>query len=255
MNDEPRSSALRELRGDLARPRTLALLAGIAGVLTLMGPFGTDTLLRPLPRLVYWAGVVGPTFATGFLSHILVRRRLGGRVGALGLAVLGAVLTALSVSALVVALNAAVFGTLPGPREAPGVLLTMGGIAVIVSLVFSAVHHETGEEASPGAPPLLDRLPPEKRGPLVSLSVEDHYVRVRTTCGEEMLLMRLSDAIRETRPVRGMQVHRSHWVALDRIAAVRRTGDRVRLGMSHGPEVPVSRANLPALREAGLLPR
>jgi hypothetical protein len=37
----------------------------------------------------------------------------------------------------------------------------------------------------------------------VALSVEDHYVRVRTTRGEEMILMRLSDAIRETAPETG----------------------------------------------------
>lgn len=251
MNDARPPSALRELRADLARPGTLVLLAGIAGVLTLMGPFGTDRLLRPLPRLAYWVAMVGPTFAAGFLSHIVVRMRFSHRLGPAGLAALGAALTALSVSALVLALNAAVFGHLPEPAAAPGFLLTVGGIAVIVSLVFSVTHHRAETQA---APAILERLPLDKRGTLVALSVEDHYVRVRTTRGEEMVLMRLSDAIRETRPVPGMQVHRSHWVALDRIAAVRRTGDRAVLSMSHGPAIPVSRSNLPALREAGLLP-
>lgn len=107
----------------------------------------------------------------------------------------------------------------------------------------------------PGPPTLLDRLPLDKRAPLVALSVEDHYVRIRTTKGEEMILMRLADAIRETAATPGLQVHRSHWVAFDQVVAVRRKGDCALLKMSHGPDVPVSRANLPKLREAGLLPR
>jgi DNA-binding LytR/AlgR family response regulator len=102
---------------------------------------------------------------------------------------------------------------------------------------------------------LLDRLPLDKRGPLVSISVEDHYVRVRTAQGEELLLMRLTDAIREVGASKGVQVHRSHWVALDAVRAARREGDRAILTMAHGPEIPVSRTNVPAIREAGLLPR
>jgi DNA-binding LytR/AlgR family response regulator len=98
-------------------------------------------------------------------------------------------------------------------------------------------------------------LPLQKRAPLVALSVEDHYVRIRTTKGEAMILMQLGDAIREVGDTPGLQVHRSHWVALDQIRAVTRKGDGAIVSLRHGPDVPVSRANLPKLREAGLLPR
>ena len=101
----------------------------------------------------------------------------------------------------------------------------------------------------------LGRLPLAKRGPLVSLSVEDHYVRIRTRQGEEMVLMRLADAVRETRGVVGLQVHRSHWVALDQVRGAARRGDGAVLTMSTGPDIPVSRANVAAIRDAGLLPR
>ena len=93
------------------------------------------------------------------------------------------------------------------------------------------------------------------RGALVALSSEDHYTRIRTTRGEELVLIRLADAIREAEPVKGLQVHRSHWVALDHIAAARRDGDRAILRLSIGSDIPVSRANVARLREAGLLPR
>jgi DNA-binding LytR/AlgR family response regulator len=101
----------------------------------------------------------------------------------------------------------------------------------------------------------LDRLALAKRGTLIALSVEDHYVRVRTDRGEAMVLMRLSDAIGETAPVKGLRVHRSHWVALDAVVAAKRRGDGAILTMAAGPEIPVSRANVAAIRDAGLLPR
>ena len=113
-----------------------------------------------------------------------------------------------------------------------------------------------GDAPGPTAarPALLDRLPIEKRGVLMSLSAEDHYTRVRTSHGEELLLMRLTDAIREAAPTPGLQVHRSHWVAVGAVAQVTRGKDRATIHLTGGAEVPASRSYLPALREAGLLP-
>ena len=66
--------------------------------------------------------------------------------------------------------------------------------------------------------------------------------------------MRLSDAVKEVGPNPGAQVHRSHWVSFDQVENVRRTSDRAILTMRSGAEIPVSRANLPKIKEAGLLP-
>ena len=87
----------------------------------------------------------------------------------------------------------------------------------------------------------------------MALSVEDHYVRVQTNNGEELILMRLSVAIKETGSSIGEQVHRSHWVGFDQIQAVERDGARVFLAMSTGARIPVSRANMPKLKAAGML--
>lgn len=67
--------------------------------------------------------------------------------------------------------------------------------------------------------------------------------------------MRLGDAIREAAPEPGLQVHRSHWVAIAAVTAARREGDRAVLSLSHGGDIPASRSHIPALKEAGLLPR
>lgn len=137
-----------------------------------------------------------------------------------------------------------------------GFFVTAAG-ATITSIIYSRQTVEPVEPvtAQPPVVPLLERLPLDKRGDLVALSVEDHYVRIKTTIGTEMILMRLSDAIRETGDTRGDQVHRSHWVSYDQVASARREGDRAILTLKDGGEIPVSRANLPKIREAGLLPR
>ena len=158
-------------------------------------------------------------------------------------------------------INLALLGNVPGGPGAAGTLATILAIAAIASAGFRLAR-ELQAPAPPVAaaggtapPALLDRLPLDKRGALVSLSVEDHYVRVRTTRGEAMVLMRLGDAIREAAPVAGLRVHRSHWVAREAVRAVRREGDRAVLQMTAGGDIPASRSHIPALREAGLLPR
>ena len=89
----------------------------------------------------------------------------------------------------------------------------------------------------------------------MALTVQDHYVNIRTTNGSELVLMRLADAIREVGDTKGLQVHRSHWIAVDQVTAASRKGDGAVLSMTQGDDIPVSRANVAKIREAGLLPR
>lgn len=60
---------------------------------------------------------------------------------------------------------------------------------------------------------LLSRLPNRLGKEVVALEAEDHYLRVHTTLGSDLILMRLSDAIAAIGPDLGLQVHRSWWVA------------------------------------------
>ena len=71
-------------------------------------------------------------------------------------------------------------------------------------------------EAKPVTAPVPDfvrKLPPEKLGPVEALSAEQHYVRVYTSAGDDMVLMRFSDAVDQMEGVPGMRVHRSYWVS------------------------------------------
>ncbi|SFJ58952.1 transcriptional regulator, LytTR family [Jannaschia pohangensis] len=249
------------MRGQFARPATWVVLLGIAVVLAALGPFETDALLRPLPRAAFWLTHTVSSYGIAFLIVPPVRQVLGSLVGPwLASACAGAV-AGVAITFGVMAINAAILGYIPHR----GAVLPLAGtvilITVVVTLVLDVIDREmarsttTSGKSAAKPPTLLDRLPLEKRGALVSVSVEDHYVRIRTDKGEELVLMRLSDALRETGNVAGLQVHRSHWVALDQVTAARREGDRAVLTLRHGPEISVSRANLAAIREAGLLPR
>jgi len=79
------------------------------------------------------------------------------------------------------------------------------------------------------------------RGPLIRCSVSDHYVLVVTEAGEERLLMRFSDALSELDGVKGIRVHRSHWVALDAVTSHANENGRMFLMAKDGARIPVSR--------------
>ncbi len=100
-------------------------------------------------------------------------------------------------------------------------------------------------------PAIANRLPPGFPDHILALSVEDHYVRVHAPDHSEMLLMRLTDAIREVAELEGLQVHRSWWVAKDAIQSTKRDGRNLRLILSNGLEVPVSRSNVGKLKQTG----
>jgi DNA-binding LytR/AlgR family response regulator len=107
--------------------------------------------------------------------------------------------------------------------------------------------------AAPKRPRVVDRLPPAQRGQLTHMSMQDHYVDVRTDRGGGLVLMRFADAIAETDGTAGVQIHRSHWVASNAVEkAIRRDGKLV-LKLTDGTELPVSRSFQPAVKEAGLL--
>ncbi len=131
---------------------------------------------------------------------------------------------------------------------------------IIVMLIFAVVEIGsfslcTGSQTqSENAVALMQRLPWEKCGPLVSLRAADYDVRVTTINGTNLLLIRLSDAIKEVGDTRSMQIHRSHWVALDQIQKVERSGDRGKGTIKDKSSCTIRRKYMPDIRAAGMLP-
>ncbi|MFJ6025289.1 LytTR family DNA-binding domain-containing protein [Brevundimonas sp. NPDC092305] len=97
-----------------------------------------------------------------------------------------------------------------------------------------------------------DRLPLKLKGAAIrAVESEDHYLRVHTDRGSDLILMRLSDALTELEGLEGAQTHRSWWVARDAVRGVDRGDGRATLTLDGGLQVPVSRRYARALREAG----
>lgn len=110
-------------------------------------------------------------------------------------------------------------------------------------------------QAAPSTPGrgFLDRLPPRLGRDLVCLQMEDHYVRVHTDRGSDLVLIPLKQALSELAEVEGLQVHRSWWVARRALAGAAQQGRNHVLRLTNGLEVPVARTAVAKARAEGWL--
>jgi hypothetical protein len=243
--------------------RDVVFTAGVSLAFAFLAPFGTDK--TPLQERVI------EYFAVGFASFALLwpPMRLVLRLGLrAGLPELVVVVGGLVVLTLPVSLLGNLIITLFHPVSSPKPLtviyfmvlamtLPVGATYLMVErrLLGSRPQAVSATPALPGPPRLLARLPPRLGGPVIALQGEDHYVRVHTALGSELVLMRLGDAIEELDGAAGERVHRSWWVARDAVRDVRASGRRLSLILSNGVEVPVTREASTRLRRSGRIAR
>ena len=279
MSDPLLQSTLRELHTHLKRPRLWLVFALVVGLFVVTGPFGTYERLAFPTRLGYWLVLLAASWASALISiaffDALLATRLPSRLGRM---LVGAIVSALPVGLVISVIN---FALLIRPlnvlqiAENALVALPIGvSFSLLAWLSMSGGNPASSsgpDEAgatSPGAlsasaasaavadpdpaadrPPLLDRVPVEKRGTLIRLEVQDHYVLVVTTRGEELVLMRLADAMAEAGA--GQQIHRSHWVSDAGVAALSRQGGKnpkLLVQTIDGKQLPVSRSQMPEVR-------
>lgn len=254
MSETTLQLTLREMKAFFTSPRSLGGLVVVALILGVSGPFQTYDVLPLAPRMAYWALMTGLTFAVGNFAgtYVSIATDDWQRLRWLRRMLIGSA-AGLPVMLVVFLVNGWVL-----KQNMP--LADMAALAfycVVISIAISMLHGIFGptNNSTPatGVAALLQRLPLQMRGALVSLSVQDHYVEVTTAKGKSLVLMRLSDAIAETGGIAGLQVHRSHWVALDGVSAVHRRDGKVNIVTSAGAELPVSRTYVGAVKAAGLL--
>lgn len=94
------------------------------------------------------------------------------------------------------------------------------------------------------------RVPGRLGRQLVALSAELHYLRVHTSQGDTLILFPFGRAVDILQDQNGMQVHRSHWIALDQVDEVVTRDGRMMCQMIGGLTVPVSRSYRSALKAA-----
>ncbi|WP_340644550.1 LytTR family DNA-binding domain-containing protein [Phenylobacterium sp.] len=125
--------------------------------------------------------------------------------------------------------------------------LAMSGFAI-----FLSYRRQAAATPTPAPVKFLERLPLKLRGAEIwAVEAQDHYLRLHTSKGQDLILMRLADAVAELQGIEGAQVHRSWWVARDAVADARRGDGRATLKLKDGSDVPVSRTYAKLIREAG----
>ena len=233
----------------------LALLAAVGLVMAVLGPYRTLDAPTPL-RTAYWlVAVIGSG-----LAGIAIDAALGPHIRGFWLRV-AAVALAMTppVTLFVYALNALMLD-LPRrwwlwPQLAWQVLV----VAILLMALRGLAWRRVVETRTLVVPPLPEaerdfrlRLSAKRRAArLIALEAEDHYVRVHTDAGSELVSMRFAEAMTELALAHGYRLHRSWWAPAEAIEAVRwrRGGGEARL--AGGVIAPVSRAYAGALKAAG----
>ncbi len=228
----------------------------IGVVLTAAGAFGTSGL-QIAPRFAYWVTLmlVGASFGVTVTRFLIPDRWFHGRPWLLVAPI--ALCTAIPMS-LVVALaestiNRHAFRWSHIGEVFPTTLITSLAITALAFIIRTRGQTAT-HAAGAGAPPpkFLARLPDKLRGGEVwAVEAQDHYLRLHTSQGQDLILLRLSDAIAELEGIEGAQTHRSWWVAKAAVTDTERADGRATLTLKDGAKVPVSRGFVKALREDG----
>ena len=253
---EPTPAAVRASRlAAFSRGPANAFLIATTGavVLAVIAPFGMDPAPLGL-RLLYWLGMLNVGTLVGIGVARLVRRWAFCEERPL----IGAAIVAGGITPPLTLIAWWVTGRVFGPTvvTVPSLALdvfVVSAAMLAINLVADRQPPETHAAVAGAAPPkFLERLPPKLRGAeLYAVEAEDHYLRLHTSRGSDLILMRLSDAVAELDGLEGAQTHRSWWVARSGFSDAKRGDGRAVLALKDGAEAPVSRSFAKALREAG----
>lgn len=138
------------------------------------------------------------------------------------------------------------------PLVAGSVLVVNIAVVILAWLLRAAFRPERGDGTAPleSAPASIRaKLSPRlARARLIAVQAEDHYLRIHTEAGSDLVLMRLGDALEALKTCDGLQVHRSWWVARRSVETVRWKKGRGALTLEGGLEAPVSETFAAAVR-------
>lgn len=238
------------------RLRDAAVVLGFATALTFFGVYSTDA--PNWATFLMWAlTCIAGGVSSRFVIPLVFERHIAGTVLPVQIIVAAALI---AVPVLIVFyLYSGALGFWMRPEVLPLQYLYVYAVCLVLTILGILIDRATQAPAAPAPPDagatarFLDRLPVKFRtASLWAVSSEDHYLRVHTSLGEELILMRLADAMRDLAGAPGAQVHRSWWVAKDGVADARRDNGKLVLVLKNGKEAPVSRTFQAAAKEAGL---
>lgn len=234
----------------------LALLAAIGVVMALLGPF--ETAVRPLSvGLPYWMICMVGGGLIGIAVDMPIRRVVDGFW--VRLLLVSALMTP-PVTLLVWTVSHQMFG---GPFI-PHNVLVLGLQVFVVSFATMALRQLAWAQATPAVAPPPEEPPSDptamfrlrlsakrRNARLIAVEAEDHYLRVHTDAGQELITARFGDALDELRNAAGFHTHRSWWIAADAIDEVKWLRGRGEARLTCGLAVPISRRQAAPLKAAG----
>ncbi|WHO07305.1 LytTR family DNA-binding domain-containing protein [Agrobacterium cucumeris] len=250
-------STLREMHAILQSRRLWLTFLAVLAIFIVTGPFGTSETMSFADRLLYWTIIQAGAWTFAISFSIIANRIFADSIrNMLARMMLGSLTAALPIGLLLTITNRVFSGTEMGfgpflqsslsSLPLCAIFCLLSYLTASQSLETKAVAvTDTGEDGKckvKGTAPLLERLPPQKRGELLRLSVQDHYTEIVTTRGRQLVLLRFSDALKEIGQSEGLQVHRSHWIADADVVSLRRQAGRLHIVTKDGTEIPVSRS-------------
>ena len=245
-----------ERRRTFLRGLIVAVLGGV--FLAMTGAFGTAGAAFG-PRLAYWVvvmvlGGVWGHLCSAFVSRFLdIDERPWLTIGVMVVMITGpACILVWAATGLFFAQRLYPLAVLP-QVVVPVVVVTAAvtTLNVFLGRARPVQTHAAPTETTARPVRFLERLPMKLKGAtLRAVQAEDHYLRIHTDRGSDLILMRLSDAVEELEGLEGAQTHRSWWVARDAVRGVERGDGRATLTLDGGLSAPVSRRYARMLRDA-----
>jgi hypothetical protein len=232
----------------------LLLLVALGLLMAVLGPYRSLEIPAML-RTVYWLLAIVGGGAIGIAVDIAIGKWIRGfwlRLFAV------TILMTPAVTLFVWFLNRALLGAKAVPFL-PTLAWQVFVIAFLVMAMRAFAWRRVVETRTVVVPPLPEaerafrlRLSAKRRAArLIAVEAEDHYVRVHTDQGSELLTMRFSDALAELAQAHGYRLHRSWWAAADAVEGVRWQRGKGEARLIGGLTAPVSRAFAAGLKEAG----
>lgn len=231
-----------------------AILVGL--LLGLAGPFGSYPAYSTSTRYAFWLGLTVAGFLSGAAAEAVLPFAWF-RPGARRIAA-AALVSALPMT-FVVAWTISLLqpGRFFAPQQLPALFAAVATVQLLVVFVMTiTAPPQSGDAAAPAAPPsprpeeaeppafpsaLLGRLPRGIGSDIIALETEDHYLRVHTSAGSGLILMRMADAVALLDARLGVQVHRRWWVAEEAVGSVQKEGQKLCLRLTNNIVVPVGR--------------
>lgn len=136
----------------------------------------------------------------------------------------------------------------------PTVMLISGFFTILHSLIERVPLQTHVAATNNETPKLISRLPIKYRhATIYAIKSEDHYLRIYTSIGDELILYRFGDALKDLEGIEGVQTHRSWWVAIGAIEENQKDYGKNFYLLKNQIKAPISRSFMKGLKALNLL--